>query len=97
MIFSVQNVGPNDIRLQYMGPVFMLMVAKLATPYDGEPRSSGYDRIPLDLMAQLGGPSVTLTRLKKDLDQLSLTLKIYGAFAIALFGVIVAALLRWLH
>jgi dCTP deaminase len=97
LIFSVQNVGPNDIRLEYKGAVFMLMLAELKTKYDGAPRPPGYDRIQLEQMAQLGGPSVTLTTLKRNLDSLSLTLKIYGALAVALFGAIIAALLRWLH
>lgn len=97
LIFSVQNVGPNDIRLRYLEPVFMVMWAKLQTPYTGKARKDGYDRIQLDHMAQLGGPSITLTALKRDLDRLSLSLKIYGALGIALFGIILAAILRWLN
>ncbi len=96
LIFSVQNVGPNDIRLDYKGAVFMLMLAELKTEYNGDPRPPGYDRIQLEQMAQLGGPSVTLMRLKRDLDGLSLTLKIYGALAVALFGAVIGALLHGL-
>ena len=96
LIFSVQNVGPNDIRLEYKEPAFMLMLATLKNEYTGKPRGRGYDRIPLEFMAQLGGPSVTLTKLKSDLESLSLTVKIYGALAVALFGAIIGALLRWL-
>jgi dCTP deaminase len=96
LIFAVQNVGPNDIRLRYREPVFMLMLAKLTEEYKGGIRKPGYDRIPLEHMAQLGGPSVTLTTLKSDLNSVSLTLKIYGALAVALFGAIIGALLRWL-
>lgn len=95
LIFAVQNVGPNDIRLRYLEPVFMLMLAE-AEMYLGPARNAGYNSIQLDQMAQLGGPSVTLTTLKSELDSLSLTLKIYGALAIALFGAIIGALLRWL-
>lgn len=96
LIFSVQNVGPNDIRLEYKQPAFMLMLATLKTKYDGQPRQQGFDNIPLDLMAQLGGPSITLATLKQDLDRLSLSLKIYGALAITLFGALAAAALTWL-
>ncbi len=96
LIFSVQNVGPNDIRLKYLEPVFMLMWANLLTKYEGKERAPGYSRIQLEHMAQLGGPSVTLAGLKRDLDRLSLALKIYGALGIALFGIILAAILRWL-
>jgi len=96
LIFSVQNVGPNDIRLKYLEPVFMLMWAKLLTKYEGKERKPGYSGIQLDQMAQLGGPNVTLTGLKRELDHLSLSLKISGALGITLFGVILAAILRWL-
>jgi dCTP deaminase len=94
LIFSVQNVGPNDIRLEYREPAFMIMWAKLSTPYN-EPkvRPPGYDRITLDMMAQLGGPSVTLGSLQKKVDELSLRLKIYGGFAIAALLAVLGLLL----
>ncbi len=95
LIFSVQNVGPNDIRLKHMEPVFMLMWAQLKTPYGGTPRKAGFDSIQLEHMAQLGGPSVTLTSLKRELDRISLSLKIFAAIGVALFGVLIAAILRW--
>jgi dCTP deaminase len=93
LIFSVQNVGPNDIRLEYKQPTFMLMLAALETKYNGDPRLEGYDRIPLDFMAQLGGPSITLATLKRDLDRVSLSVKIYGGLVVALLAALVAALL----
>ena len=93
LIFSVQNVGPNDIRLEYKQPTFMLMLATLETKYKGDPRPEGYDRIPLDFMAQLGGPSITLTTLKRDLDRMSLAVKIYGGLVVALLAALVASLL----
>lgn len=96
LIFSVQNVGPNDIRLKYLEPVFMLMWAKLLTEYEGKERPAGYSKIQLEHMAQLGGPSVTLGGLKRELDRVSFSLKIYGALGVALFGIILAAILRWL-
>ena len=96
LIFSVQNVGPHDIRLKYLEPVFMLMWAKLLTKYNDVERKAGYNRIQLDHMAQLGGPNVTLTGLKRELERVSLSLKIYGALGVALFGIILAAILRWL-
>src|SRR5260370_15858867 len=64
LIFSVQNVGPNDIRLNYMEPVFMLMWATLLTKFEGNKRSAGFDGIQLQHMSQLGGPIVTLTGLR---------------------------------
>jgi dCTP deaminase len=96
LIFAVQNVGPNDIRLQFKEPTFMLMLAKLETAVTEE-RSKGFYRIPLEQMAQLGGPSFTLATLKRDFDHMSLALKIYGGIAVALIGALVAALLTRGH
>jgi hypothetical protein len=78
-----------------MEPVFMLMWATLLTKFEGNKRSAGFDGIQLQHMAQLGGPSVTLTSLKRELDRISLSLKISAAIGVALFGVLIAAILRW--
>jgi dCTP deaminase len=97
LIFSVQNVGPNDIRLEFRQPAFMIMWSQLSMPYKEEegvpPRPQGYDRITLEMMAQLGGPSVTLVSLQKRVEELSLRLKIYGGFAIAAFLVVLGLVL----
>jgi dCTP deaminase len=96
LIFSVQNVGPNDIRLEYKEPTFMLMFAELKPGADAQ-RKKAYDRIPLEFMAQLGGPSVNLATLKKELDRASLSIKIYGGLVVALLAALVAALFSRSH
>ena len=96
LIYAVQNVGPNDIRLRFMDPVFMIMWARLDPPYEGERRKEGYDRIPLEMMAQLGGPSVTLLSLQKKVDELSTKVTIYGGFAIAAFLALLGLVLKGL-
>ena len=94
LIFSVQNVGPNDIRLRFRAPAFMIMWSRLSMPYkEDEIRPPGYDRITLDMMAQLGGPSVTLVSLQKRVEELSLSLKIYGGFGIAAFLTVLGLIL----
>lgn len=94
LIFAVQNVGPNDIRLKFKEPAFMIMWAKLLSPYAGKDRKRGYDRIPLELMAQLGGPSVTIESLERRVRELSLSMKIYGGFAIGASIAVFALLIR---
>ena len=96
LIFSVQNVGPNDISLEYKHPTFMLMLARLESAATTE-RKPTFAKIPLEYMAQLGGPSFTLATLKRDFDHMSLSLKIYGGLAIAIIGALVAALLSRGH
>jgi dCTP deaminase len=93
LIYAVQNVGPNDIRLRFKDSVFMIMWARLESRYGGKERKKGYDRIPLEMMAQLGGPTVTLVSLQKKVDELSLGLKIYGGFAIAALLAVLGLLL----
>lgn len=92
LIFAVQNVGPNDIRLKHREPVFMIMFAELHE-YSGEARKPGYDTIQLDQMSQLGGPSITLAQLKGNLDKLTLALKIYGAIATAILLTLISLFL----
>ena len=88
LLFAVQNVGPNDIRLEYKAPTFMILWAKIEPSYGGEARKTGYDRIPLDFMAQLGGSSITLAAMRKEIDSLSVTVKVLlGLAGSALIGV----------
>lgn len=99
LIFSVQNVGPNDIRLEFQQPAFMIMWSRLSMPYrkedeEGRPRQQGYDRITLEMMAQLGGPSVTLVSLQKRVEALSLRLKILIGFAIAALAAMLGLVLE---
>jgi dCTP deaminase len=94
LLFAVQNVGPNDIRLKFKERAFMMLWAELKSEYNGDPRPKGYDRIPLELMAQLGGPSVTLESLEKRVRELTLSMRIYGAFAIGASVAVLALLLR---
>lgn len=94
LIYAVQNVGPNDIRLRFMDPVFMIMWARLDPPYKGERRNKGYDKIPLEMMAQLGGSSVTLLSLQKKVEELSTKVTIYGGFAVAAALTVLALVLR---
>jgi hypothetical protein len=62
LIFAVKNVGPHDIVLKYEEPAFMIMWAVLAEGARKD-KKSNYENIPVELMAQLGGGSVTLARL----------------------------------
>jgi dCTP deaminase len=90
LIFSVQNVGPNDIRLFYKSePVFTVFWAEVKgeIPAGVEkkgPRKS-HNRISGEQMSQLGGGSVTLGTLKRDIERLDHIVKVYAPILIALF------------
>ncbi len=93
LIFAVQNVGPHDIVLRYEEPAFMIMWAVLAEGARKDTKAN-YENIPVELMAQLGGGSVTLSSLKKEIDSLSTSLKIYGAIIIGAFMVLLGLVIR---
>ena len=97
LLFAVQNVGPNDIRLRYRDPAFMIMWAELSEPYiakDGHKKRPGYRNIPSHLMAQLGGGGITLAELKAEVDRLHTQVKFFAGLAIALILALVGVLLR---
>lgn len=97
LIFAVQNVGPNDIRLRYGQPTFMMMWAKLSIPYNpgtqGRKRP-GFMNIPVQLMAQLGGGSITISELKTEVDRLNTQVKFFIGIGIGLLMALLAVLLR---
>ena len=97
LIFAVQNVGPNDIRLRYHEPAFMIMWACLHEPYvpaHGARPRDGFPNIPAKLMAQLGGGSITLSQLKAEVDKLHTQVKFFAGLTIALIMALIAVMLR---
>jgi dCTP deaminase len=90
LIFSVQNVGPNDIRLFYRGePVFTMFWAEVTGDIPEHVKQKGprrsYNRISGEQMSQLGGGSVTLGTLKKDIERLDHLIKVYAPILVAIF------------
>jgi dCTP deaminase len=85
LLFAVQNVGPSDIRLRYLDPTFTIFFAEVQGS-----TGSGRDRAPLSGIRlqdvqSLGGGSVSLAKLKKELDTVRLMVLVYGPFAVAAF------------
>lgn len=101
LLFAVQNVGPSDIRLKYKEPTFIIFFAKLEGDIDktrGEeaqtqfkPKLTG---IRLQDVQLLGGSSITISKLKKDVENLRTVVLIYGAIAVSAFVALVINLVR---
>jgi dCTP deaminase len=101
LLFAVQNVGPSDIRLKYKEPTFSIFFSyltsnKIGLARDKQPgvhfqRLAG---IRLEHMQSLGGGSVTLSKLQKDVDRLRLLIMIYGPFGVAAFVALLVALFK---
>lgn len=102
LLFAVQNVGPSDIRLKLMEPTFTIFFAQLAPgaigpTRDGDPSVNFKPKlsgIRLQDVQVLGGGSVTLAKLQKDLDRVKLLLLVYGPFGVAAFVALLVALFK---
>jgi dCTP deaminase len=92
LVFAVQNVGPNDIRLKWMDPTFTIFFADVqdGKPKDRRPRLG----IELEDIQRLGGNSITLSKLQKDVDRLKLLIMVYGPFGVAAFIALIVALVK---
>lgn len=93
LLFAVQNVGPSDIRLRYEEPTFTIFFASV----EGDiykPRKKGIKGIGLENIQILGGASVTITQLKKEMDQWKLIVLVYTPIVVAVLGTLIELLLR---
>ncbi len=101
LLFAVQNVGPADIRLQFGEPTFSIFFSTLAAGEIGEGRDKeevhfrqNSRGIRLQDVQLLGGNSLTLSKLQKDVDRLRILMLIYGPFAVAAFLAMLAELAK---
>ncbi len=93
LVFAVQNVGPSDIRLKFMEPTFTIFFARVEGNELPE-RKNVRKGIQLEDVQQLGGSTITLSKLKKDIDQLRMMMLIYAPFAVAATAALIIALLK---
>jgi dCTP deaminase len=94
LVFAVQNIGPNDIRLRYKDPTFTIFFGDVDgnnTSAREVPTRSG---IMLADVQQLGASSITLAKLKKDIDSLRTVLLVYAPFAVALVVALLVTLIK---
>src|SRR5882762_5797692 len=96
LIFAVNNAGPSDIRLRFRERTFTIFFADV----DGEIGSARREQteplegIPLHHVQNLGGSSVTLTRLQKEIADLRTKMLIYAPLAVAALLALLLNLLR---
>ena len=94
MVFAVQNVGPNDVRLKFKERTFTIFFAEV----DKNEKTSREAPIRLGItlpdVQQLGASSITLAKLKKDIDSLRTVLLVYAPFAVALVIALIVTLIK---
>jgi dCTP deaminase len=93
LVFAVNNVGPNDIRLRYRERTFTIAFARVEGDV-GKSREPFGNRLPLEYVQSLGGSSITLTRLQKDIDELRTRVLIYAPIGVALLTALLLNFLR---
>lgn len=96
LLFAVQNVGPSDIRLKYEEPTFTIFFAKLTTAGIGKPRSQEDTRfkpwlsgIRLQDVQLLGGSSITIAKLQREIEQLRFIILVYTPIVVAVLGALI--------
>jgi dCTP deaminase len=101
LLFAVQNVGPADLRLKYGEPTFSIFFSELKSDDIGPSRDKGEVHFKQDLsgirlqdVQLLGGSSLSLARLQKDVNQLRMLILVYGPFAVAAFIALLVKIFR---
>ncbi|MGI9102832.1 MAG: dCTP deaminase domain-containing protein [Terriglobales bacterium] len=93
LVFAVQNVGPSDIRLKFQEPTFTIFFAHVDENDQAE-RETPRTGIELRDIQQLGGNTITLAKLQKDIEQVRTMMLVYAPFAVAATAALVIALIK---
>jgi dCTP deaminase len=93
LVFAVNNIGPSDIRLRFEEDTFTIFFATVEGEI-GKPRDPFGDDLPLQYVQLLGGSSVTLGKLQKELEDLRTKLFLYAPLGIALLIALILNLLK---
>ena len=95
--FGVQNIGPSDIRVKYGEPTFSIFFSTLSSTRIGKPREDNSMGIRLQDVQLLGGGSLSLASIHKEVERLSTLVKVYGGLAIAALVALLVDLLQRLR
>ena len=81
LVFSVFNVGRNDIVLRYLEAMFMIFFARVEPAVTERSKHDHDDqgRLSLQDMLALRGPSSSLVDMEKRIRELESNVKFYGA------------------
>ncbi len=104
LLFAVQNVGPSDIRLRFKEPTFSIFFAELkgriVKSRGEEPQTQFKPRLRglrLQDVQLLGGASITISQLQKEVEQLRRIVLIYGPVVVAVLIALIVNLIKIWH
>jgi dCTP deaminase len=93
LIFAVNNIGPDDIRLKFEECTFTIFFAEVAGDIEDHRPPFG-NELPRQYVQLLGGSSITLGKLQKELEDLKTKVLLYAPLGIALLIALVLNLLK---
>jgi dCTP deaminase len=93
LLFAVNNIGPSDIRLRFEEDTFTIFFACVEGDV-GKARPPFGNNLPLQYVQLLGGSSVTLGKLQKELEDLRTRLLLYAPLGIALLIALILNLIK---
>ena len=95
MVFSVFNVGPNDIVLRYLEKVFMIFFANVvpASKIGVRHKHQNQEKFSLEDMMAIRGRSSSLVHIESRIREIEGNVRFYGAIVagvlLALFALVV--------
>jgi dCTP deaminase len=100
--FAVQNVGPTDMRIKYLEPTFTIFFAQLSSDDIEQARDDQKDieypqgarGILLQDVQLLGGSSLSLVSLQKEVERLRTLFMIYIPIAVSAIVALIIKLLK---
>lgn len=93
LVFAVNNIGPSDIRLRHCEPTFTIFFSQVEGDV-GEGRSPLKEDLPLNYIQLLGGSSLTLSKVQKDLEDLKFKFLFYAPLGVGLLVALILNLLK---
>lgn len=94
LLFAVHNIGPTDIRLKLEEPTFTIFFAFVGEGIGRARQNPPLEGIQLADVHQLGGATVTLAKLKTEVDQVRFMLLVYAPFAVAALVALLISLIK---
>jgi dCTP deaminase len=100
--FAVQDVGPTDMRIKYLEPTFTIFFAQLSSEDIEQPRDDqkdlqypqGATGILLQDVQLLGGSSLSLASLQKEVERLRTLFMIYIPIGVSAIVALIIKLLK---
>jgi dCTP deaminase len=93
LVFAVNNIGPDDIRLKFGECTFTIFFADVAGDIEDQRPPFGTE-LPRQYVQLLGGSSITLGKLQRELEDLRTKLLLYAPLGIALLIALILNLLK---